>query len=296
MTRMAAVIVSYNSAEVLKDCLSSLPRDLAGVVVADNASRDESVRVAEAAGCRIVQLGRNAGYAAAINAAVATLDLGAIDAVLVLNPDCRLAPGSLPVLARALDRPGCGIAVPKLVNSDGSLQPSLRRAPTVTRALAQAVLGGTLAGRSSRLGELVTAPAAYERPCPAAWATGAAMLVATPLVRAAGPWEESFLLYSEETEYALRAADLGWSLWYEPEAVFEHIGGESDTSPMLAALIAVNRVRLFRNRNGPVRGAAYFAAVLLGEAVRALRGQRTARAALVALVRPARRLRKLPGG
>lgn len=296
MKRTAVVIVTYNSAEVLKDCLGSLPGDLAAVVVADNASRDDSVQVAEAAGCRVVQLGRNAGYAAAINAAVATLDLDAIDAVLVLNPDCRLAPGSLSVLAGALDRPGCGIAVPKLVNPDGSLQPSLRRAPTVTRALAQAVLGGALAGRLGELGELVTDQKAYERPGPAAWATGAAMLVAVPLVRAAGPWEESFLLYSEETEYALRAADLGWSLWYEPEAVVEHIGGESDTSPMLAALIAVNRVRLFRDRTGPVRGAAYFAAVLLGEAVRALRGRPTARAALVALTRPARRLRKLPGG
>ncbi|WP_182907177.1 glycosyltransferase family 2 protein [Microbispora sp. H13382] len=301
--RIAVVVVTYNSARVLADCLQSLAAgargaDLVQVVVADNASRDESVPLAERAGATVVPVGRNAGYAAAINAGIAALDreghLDRVDAVAILNPDCRTREGALTRLAAALRAPGRGIAVPRLVSPDGHTHPSLRRAPTVRGALAEAVIGGRLAGRVGRLGEVITDPRRYRTPGTAAWATGAALLVSVAAVRDLGPWDESFLLYSEETEFALRAADRGWTLWYEPEAVVEHIGGEANVNPVLAALLTTNRVRLFRRRRGPVSSLAFYLAVVLGEALRALTGRRTARASLVALLRPSRRMRVLP--
>jgi GT2 family glycosyltransferase len=121
------------------------------------------------------------------------------------------------------------------------------------------------------------------------------MLISVPALREIGPWDESFLLYSEETEFALRAADLGWTLWYEPAAVVEHIGGDAKVNPMLAALLTVNKVRLFRRRRGPLASLLYYLAVLLGEGVRAATGRSTARAAVLWLVRPSRRIRALPG-
>ncbi len=299
LPRVAAVIVTYNSADVLGDCLSSLTDlgvDLVSVVVVDNASGDKTLDIAADATqlpLRIVEMGRNAGYAAAVNAGTAAVDLTTVDSVLVLNPDCRLTPGSLAILARALGHPGRGIAVPLLVNPDGSLQPSLRRAPTVTRALVEALVPGELAGRLGPLGELVTDPRAYGRPGVTAWATGAAMLISATALAKIGPWDESYLLYSEETEYSLRAADLGWVTWFEPAAVFEHIGGESATNPMLASLLTVNRVTLFRRRHGRLRAAAFYAAVVAGEGIRTLLGRRTARASFVALLRPSRRIREL---
>ncbi|GAA1300415.1 glycosyl transferase family 2 [Planotetraspora silvatica] len=301
--RVAVVVVTYNSADVLEDCLRSLTDGdqdvrLTDVVVADNASKDDSLAIAKGTAhipVTTVQVGRNAGYAAAINAGTDALDPDGFDAVLVLNPDCRLRPGALSVLARALREPGRGIAVPRLINPDGSLQPSLRRMPTVFRAVVQSAIGGNLAGRIGTLGEMIRSPRQYEHAQAAAWATGAAMLISAAAMREIGPWDESYLLYSEETDYALRAGDLGWTLWYEPTALVEHIGGESRTSPMLAALVTVNRVRLYRRRKGPFVGAIYFLAVVVGEAVRAAAGRPTARASLVALLRPSRRLRALPG-
>jgi GT2 family glycosyltransferase len=299
--RVAVVVVTYNSADVLPGCLASLRAGaqgtrLAAVVVSDNASRDDSLGIAVRTSdlpILTVQLGRNAGYAAAVNAGIDALDLDALDAVLVLNPDCRLRPRTLLTLTRTLERPGCGIAAPRLVNPDGSLQPSLRRMPTVWRAWVEAVIGGVRAGHIGALGELVFDPAEYERPARVAWATGAAMLVSAETIRRIGPWDESFLLYSEETEYALRAADQGVTLWYEPSAVVEHIGGDSGVNPTLAALLTVNKVRLFRRRRDPVSSFAYYLAVVLGEGVRALAGRRTSRASVVALLRPSRRLRAL---
>jgi N-acetylglucosaminyl-diphospho-decaprenol L-rhamnosyltransferase len=294
--RVAAVVVTYNSADALGGCLRSLSEQgpaLAAVVVADNASSDTTRDVTEAFAdlpVRFVAVGRNGGYAAGINAGIAALDLTRVDAVLVLNPDCRLPPGSLSTLTSALSQPGGGIAVPRLVNFDGSLQPSLRRKPTVSRALVEALLPGALAGRLGPLGELVTDPKAYERPGVTGWATGAAMLISVPALREIGPWDESYLLYSEETEYSLRAADKGWLTWYEPAAVFEHAGGDSGSNPILAALLTINRVVLFGRRHNRLHSAAYFAAVAAGECIRAAAGRRTSRASLKALVQPSRRV------
>lgn len=297
--RIAIVVVTYNSADVLDGCLRSLPAGAAGVtltdvVVADNASTDETERVAAASPVpvRTVQLGRNAGYAAGFRAGLEVLDLAGLDAVFLVNPDCRLRPGCVATLAAALG-PQRGITAPLLLNPDGTLQPTLRRMPTVGRALAELVLGGKRAGSIGTLGELVFDPAEHERAGPAAWVTGAAMLISTPCLADVGPWDESFLLYSEETEFILRAADAGWTTWYEPAAVVEHIGGASDTDPALAALVVVNKVRLFSRRRGQPAAAAYYLLTLLGQAVRALAGRRTARAAVVALLRPSRRPRTL---
>jgi GT2 family glycosyltransferase len=296
--RVAIIIVTYNSAAVLDDCLRSLRptgADLKTVVVADNGSRDDSLMIAKSAidlPMLTVELSRNAGYAAAINAGIEAIDLAGLDAVLVLNPDCRLRPDTIALLSRALREPGRGIAVPRLVNPDGTLQPSLRRAPTVRRAIAEAVLGAR-AGHIGSLGELIANPAHYVEPGPAVWATGAAMLLATEAMASVGPWDESFLLYSEETEYALRAADNGWTLWYEPAAVVEHVGGESGTSPRLAALVIVNKVALFRRRHRLPTAAAFYLVVLFGESLRALTGRRIARAALIALLRPVHHTRVL---
>ncbi|MDP8961599.1 MAG: hypothetical protein M3N32_08300, partial [Actinomycetota bacterium] len=101
-----------------------------------------------------------------------------------------------------------------------------------------------------------------------------------------GPWDETFFLYAEETEFALRARDAGFVLRYVPDAVATHLGGDRHTSSRLWALLAVNRVRLYSRRHGPVRTAAFWAAVALNEALRALAGRGVHRAALRALLRP----------
>jgi GT2 family glycosyltransferase len=296
--RVAVVIVTYNSADVLGECLDSLTDqgvEITDVLVVDNASSDKSIAIAEQAQglpLRVVATGRNGGYSAAINAGLAALDLSTVDSVLVLNPDCRLRPGCVGVLAAALASRGRGIAVPRFLNPDGTLQPSIRNEPTVSRALAEALVGRA-AGRFRRLGELVTDEGAHAVPGPVGWATGAAMLLSTETIERVGAWDESFLLYSEETDYCLRAADQGLITWYEPTAVVEHIGGEQQTNPMLAKLSVVNRVELFRRRHNPLHAAAFYTAVAAGEGIRALLGRATSRASFEALVRPSRRVRQL---
>jgi N-acetylglucosaminyl-diphospho-decaprenol L-rhamnosyltransferase len=300
LPRIAIVIVTYNSADVLPGCLAALIEGAEGVettdvIVVDNASTDDSLRIAkEATGLpiQIVELDVNAGYAAGFNAGVEVLASREPDAVLLLNPDCRLRPGALAVMADALSADHRGIVAPRLLNLDGSLQPTLRRAPTVRGAIAEAIIGGRLADRI-RLGELVFDESSHDRSGASAWATGAALLISWQALLQVGPWNESFLLYSEETEFIFRAADRGWTLWYEPMAVVEHLGGESGTNPRLAALLTVNKVKFYQSRHGLGASTAYWLAVLLGESLRAVVGHGTAQASVAALLRPSRRISSL---
>jgi N-acetylglucosaminyl-diphospho-decaprenol L-rhamnosyltransferase len=293
-------VVTYNSSGVLPGLLDSLPAACDGVawelVVADNASGDGSLDLVRdrLPGARAIPMGRNAGYAAGVNAAVAVP--GDWAALLVLNPDVRLEPGSVARLLAALQVPGTGIAVPRLSGEDGRVAPTLRRGPTLLRAVGEALLGGTRAGRVAALGELVVNPAAYERAGTFDWASGAAMCISRECLEAAGPWDESFLLYSEETEFALRARDAGFALRYEPAALGVHIGGEAHVSPGLWSLLTTNRVRLYARRHGRVAAALFWAAVTVGEGLRALGGRRASRAALAALVLPGRRVTALAAG
>ena len=288
---VAVVAVTYRSARLIGDFVDSLDEGLAGIgswrlVVADNASDDETVqevrRLHPAA--KVIELGANRGYAAGVNAGVVAA--GDVDAVLVANPDIRLRPGAAVRMVQAMIDCGPGIVVPRLVDEEGILLPTLRRDPTVSRAAGEALLGGGRAGRWSRWGEVVTDPLVYGQRATPDWATGALMLISSACLRRVGPWDESYFLYSEETDFCARARAAGFTLLYEPAAEAVHLGGDSGVSPTLYALLTVNRSRFYRRSHGPAAGAAFWSVLLLGESVRAAAGRPTSRAAVGALLRP----------
>jgi len=186
-------------------------------------------------------------------------------------------------LRAAAETTGAGIVAPRLIGPDGAPHTSLRRAPRAYRTLAEAVIGGNRAARIGALSETVGRPDAYARPGFVEWATGAAWLIKRSCVDTIGLLDERYFLYSEETEYMLRAGDAGLRVYYEPAAVITHIGGEQKSSPWLSALLVTNRVRLQRERHGRAAAAAMWFAAVCNELIRAPRGA-THRAALRALL------------
>lgn len=294
---IAVVVVTYNSASLLEDLFASLAPGLRGLnwhlTVADNDSRDGTVETVRrfAPYAHVVETGRNAGYSAGINAAVAAAK--PFTAVLVLNPDIRLAEDCVPELLKLLRERGAGIAVPKIVRANGDFSPSLRREPTILRAFGEAVFGARRMGRYELFGESVTNRERYAGETTTDWAEGSIMLISKECWDACGGWDETFFLYSEETEYALRARDRGFPMMYTPYANARHLEGDAATNPPLWALLTLNRVRLFRRRHNVVSTAVYWAMVLLREGSRAALGNRSSRQATKALL-SARRLRERP--
>jgi len=256
---LGVVVVTYDNEAHLDRLLASLRLEAAGtrmrVVVVDNGSSDGTVRRARAhPDVRTLTGHGNVGYAGGINVGAAAL--GDVPAVLVLNADLVLEPGAVPALLARLQRPRAGVVLPMLLDRSGAVQPSLRREPSVTRSLGDAVLGRFLGDRPGWLSETVRDPTAYAWAHPVDWGTGAAMLVRAETARSVGPWDERFFLYSEETDYCRRAREAGWEVWFEPAARVRHAAGGSGRGPELTALLQVNRVRYARkHRAAPVAGA-----------------------------------------
>lgn len=274
------VVVTYNSSHVISGLLDSLPSAFQGVgyrvVVVDNDSTDGTADLVRRRGdCHVVEA-PNLGYAAGINRGVAA-HAGA-GPIFVLNPDVRMGAGSVQPLLGALQDLRVGISVPRVLDEDGHLSKSIRREPTLPRALG---LGRT---RWSWLSDTVGEAAAYDRAQPCDWALGAVMLISRECYEKLGGWDESYFLYAEETDFCLRARDKGWLTWYVPEATATHIGGQSGQNSKTHAMLALNRVRLYGRRHGRAATTMYFAANVIGELSWIARGYPLSKAAVRALL------------
>jgi N-acetylglucosaminyl-diphospho-decaprenol L-rhamnosyltransferase len=255
------VIVSYNSKHVIGDLLDSLPAALDGlaaeVIVVDNGSADGTAELAAARGdCRVVR-STNVGYAAGINRGV--LESAAAEAILILNPDVILREGCIRPLLSALQDKDVGIAIPRVQSPSGELQFSLRRDPSLLRAL------GLTRTRIPALSEYVSDPAQYVDAQIVDWALGAVMLVSRKCYDALGGLDESYFLYSEETDLSLRARDIGLLTRYEPGSIAVHIGGQSGRNKSTNAMKAVNRVRLYRRRHSAAASWCYYCLTVASE-------------------------------
>jgi N-acetylglucosaminyl-diphospho-decaprenol L-rhamnosyltransferase len=294
---IVVIVVTFNSCGHLDRLLASLEAALgdlrARVVFVDNNSTDDTVaRLRRHGRAEVLAQPDNRGYAAAINVGLERAHEA--PAVLVLNADLTLGAGSIPALLAASRESGIGIVVPQMRTPDGAIFRSLRREPTLGRAVGTAVMGGRIAGRFPRLSETVGDDGSYLERRDVDWATGAAMLVTRECADATGPWDETFFLYSEETDFAERARSAGFRILYEPAAVVTHTGSDSMTSPRLRSMLVLNRLRYFRRRHGRIGSAAFFTAVLWNELTRGVLGNKAARFAARALISPKARPVELP--
>lgn len=289
---IAAVVVTYNSKDHIIALLDSLPDafgDLTySVVVVDNGSTDGTPEMlAHRSDCNLVR-STNDGYAAGINRAV----LASPDAatILILNPDATLDPNSAPRMLEALLRPGVGIVAPRVRELDGTLSPTLRRGPTLGR------VGGLSFTGLPAFTERIENPNEYVSEHKVDWAVGAILLVDRRCYEALGGLDESFFLYSEETDFSLRALDQGWATVYTPHAGAMHVGGGSGESSTTHTMKMVNRIRLYRRRTGQLRACLYFWITVLIEFRRAIFGHRMSWPTVHALLRPALRPPQLGAG
>lgn len=242
-------IVTYNSEASIDTLIKSLRNEAKSlrlrVIVADNDSADQTLHaLAFHPDACVLPTGGNLGYAAGVNAAHRVS--GRTQAILVLNPDLEVLPGSIVALYQRLALSEAGLVVPQLLESDGSTTRSLRREPSVATAFGDAFFGDKLPSRPGWLAETEYALESYQHAHRIEWATGAAIMVRADLAEQIGDWDERFFLYSEEVDYFRRAREMGEAAWYEPSSRMVHHGGGSGTSTQLNALLAINRVRYIR--------------------------------------------------
>jgi N-acetylglucosaminyl-diphospho-decaprenol L-rhamnosyltransferase len=274
------VVVSYNSARHIERLLDSVPAAAEGLrvhcIVVDNDSSDETVSILRSRNdITVVESDQNLGYAGAINLGreVISCDYP----LLILNPDLVLETGTINRLYKALDDPAVGIALPMLLDDDGSLYMSLRREPSVTRAFGDALFGSKLPGRPGWLSDIVRNRRAYRESHDVDWGSGAALLISAGCNKAVGDWDDRrFFLYSEETDFAAQARLHGYRIRYVPEARARHEGGGSGQSPALAALLGVNRLRYYEKYHRRPSTSLFRAVVVLHYLIRCANPQHRA--------------------
>lgn len=285
---VGVVIVTYNSAALVDRLTASLCAALAElphrVVVVDNDSADDTVARARRANLEVVEMGRNAGYSAGINAGLERLTDAT--AVLILNPDVVLDRHAITGMLAAFEDLSVGVVVPQTRGSDGKLAYNQRRDPTLLRILGSTLLGANRASRWPKLSEVVADHDQYLHTIDIDWGVGAVMLIRRECLDLVGPWDESFFLYSEEIDYCQRVRRSGLRVRYTPGAVVHHEGGGGANDPRLRSMMTVNKVRLYSRHHNRVASWAYFAAELLYEASRGIAGSAPARAAARSLVCP----------
>ena len=137
--------------------------------------------------------------------------------------------------------------------------------------------------------ERIEDPLAYDTEHVVDWAVGAILLIDADCYRDVGGLDETYFLYSEETDFSLRAKDLGWKTVYTPDAGGMHVGGGSGESATTHTMKIINRVRIYRRRAGTPLAWLYFAATVVNELRRALSGHQRSWPTLHALLRPSRR-------
>ena len=192
------------------------------LIVVDNASTDATRELVGklAASARLVPLPANVGYAAAVNAAFA--QAGDRD-VLLLNPDVGApAPDDVEALrAFMAARPRAAVVAPRLVDANGSTQPSARRFPSLAAMLGSVPALERLAW-ARRCYEDYQSPSFATEPTRVDWAIGAAMLIRRSAYDDVGGWDERFFLYMEDADYCRRLARAGWEVWLLPEIRARH--------------------------------------------------------------------------
>lgn len=258
-TSLSVIVVSWNTRELLRQCLASLlanpPECIMEVLVVDNASTDGSAEMVQAnfPGVRLLVNPVNTGFAPANNQAI---PLCSGDFVLLLNPDTVVKPGAMQGLVDLLEaNPNAGAAGPRLLNADGSFQPSVFPFPTLARELWRLLHLDALvpyALYDTRRWDLST-------PHEVDSIQGACLLIRSEVIQQVGLFDADYFLYSEEIDLCYRIRAAGWKLLWRPDVAVVHLGGQSARQEALKSFINLYRgkVLFFRKHYGGLSSWLY---------------------------------------
>ena len=215
--KVSAVVVSHGHRPELSASLPVLTPQVDELVVIANmpgSAPEDGGRT------RVIENARPASYAANINAGTAATSG---ELVLVANPDAIPEPDAVGILRSFVaEHPQCGIAGPRLLDPDGSWQPSRRRFPTVRGTLVRRTPLRRLFPPLERQREHYLLDERPTQPVQADWLLGGFLLLRRAMLDELGGYDEGFRMYGEEIDLCYRAAKAGWERWYVPGAVVRH--------------------------------------------------------------------------
>lgn len=228
---VSILIVSYNTCELTRKCLKNTLALSSGfsneIIVVDNASTDQSSDMikAEFPSVRLIDSQVNLGFASANNTA---FEVSSGKYIVLLNTDAFLHPNAIQkALGHARATPDLGLGGGKLVSQDGSLQPSARLFPSLLNEFLQLSGLSYKFPKSKFFGRFNMTWKSPDEPSLVDWIPGAFAIIPRSVIEAIGFFDPRYYLYYEEVDLCMRMKNAGLKIWYWPDVVVTHIGGES---------------------------------------------------------------------
>ena len=224
---ISIIIVNWNSGLLLRECMSSILDQAAlgdfapEIIVVDNASIDGSATDLPGASCTIILANTvNKGFGAACNqgAAVASGEY-----FLFLNPDCRVAPGSIEKARRALlDDPGLGVSGVALHDDSGTITRSCQCFPQLHHLFG---LATGLAKLFPTIYDSALSQWPHDNDRDVDHVIGAFYMIRPKLFRDLEGFDERFFVYLEDLDLSLRVAQAGYRTRFIAQPSSYHKGG-----------------------------------------------------------------------
>lgn len=260
MPSLAIVILNYNRADLLADCLASIvaaPSRLAvHVWVVDNNSDDDSVAMVQNRfpQVRLIASPVNGGFAYGNNLALRTIlaDPHPPDYLMLLNNDTIVPAGALDGLVAYLEaHPAVGCVGPKLLLPDGSLDLACRRSfPTPEVAFYRMTGLARLFPNSPRFARYNMTYLSPDVETEVDAIVGACMLLRSSVVAEVGLLDEQFFMYGEDLDWCYRIKQYGWKIAYYPGVVIHHYKRAASTRRALPSIRAFyDAMRIFHRKH-----------------------------------------------
>jgi N-acetylglucosaminyl-diphospho-decaprenol L-rhamnosyltransferase len=244
---VSVVVVTWNALPWVEQCLESV-RGRAAIVV-DHGSTDGTLELVRSRfpGVRVVEQ-ENRGMGGGNNAGMRVADGRYF---FLLNSDAWVVGDGLDRLLEFADaHPEAAVVGPKLLNTDGTLQRSVRGEPTLWRLATEYLFIRKLAPRSARLNPLYAGGFDHDTVREADWLSAPALLVRREAADAVGLFDEAFFMFGEETDWLTRFRRAGWKVLFFPGAEVVHVGGASHGGRMYVENLR-GHLRWFEKHRGP---------------------------------------------
>jgi GT2 family glycosyltransferase len=221
---LSIIIVNYNTKDLTLACIDSIlkcnPRLLYEIIVVDNGSTDGSQEVFQelnnSTKLRFILHQKNLGFSKGNNSGIKKA-IGQY--ILLLNSDTLIKRGALEELYEfAKHTPYVGAVGPRLLNEDGSIQPSVYNLPTIKRAFQHYWLGKKVYEKFAPKGL---------KPVEVEALVAAAFLITPQAIRKVGLLDEKYFMYFEDLDYCRKILTAGFKIYYIPTAEVVHLHGAS---------------------------------------------------------------------
>ena len=230
---VTVVIISYNVAELLNKCITSIKRETNcshEIIVVDNNSKDNSVEMLKTyhPDVRLIQNEMNVGFAKANNQAFKKAKGRYL---LMLNPDTIVLDSAIDKLVKFMDEhPGIGACGPKNLNPDMTLQHNCHHFPTLYTRLVEHLQLTRFFPRTKVFGREHMTYWDYNEIKEVDWITGCSLLIRKKALDQVGLLDEKYFMYTEETDLCFRLKKAKWKTVFYPLAAIIHYGGQSALS------------------------------------------------------------------